>query len=260
MSLQQADVANCLLARLSPGDFDALAPRLERATCPRPMVLAEPSEPMPYAYFLEKGAASIIATSRDGQQAEAGLIGRKGFVHPALALGSDRTPQLIHMQMAGGGHRIVYGAFVEAVAESATLRSVLLLFAQVLNVQSSYTSLANAVHPVDERLARWLLMCHDRFSVDDLPLTHGFMLTMLSVWRPSVTTATTCLPATASSAPIAASSPFATGLPWRSAPATPTGGRKPSTGACSTRDERGQSRVAVDPISREGACGARQPP
>ena len=187
--MQQAEVVNRLLARLSAEDFDALAARLERVACPRAMVLAEPNEPIPYAYFLEEGAASIVATSRDGQLAEAGLIGREGFVHPTFALGSDRTPQLIQMQMTGSGYRIARSAFLDALAGSATLRAILLLYAQVLIVQSSYTSLANAVHSVDERLARWLLMCHDRSSSDDLPLTHEFMATMLSVRRPSVTTA-----------------------------------------------------------------------
>ena len=187
--LQQAEVVNRLLARLSAEDFSALASQLEPTKLPRAMVLAGPDEPMAHAYFLEEGAASIVATSREGQRAEAGLIGREGFVHPALALGADRTPQLIQMQMTGAGYRIARGAFVDAFTRSPTLRSTLLLFAQVLLVQSSLTSLANAVHPVHERLARWLLMCHDRSAGDDLPLTQGFMSTMLSIRRPSVTTA-----------------------------------------------------------------------
>ena len=189
MSLQQADIVNRLLARLSAEEFDKLAPRLERVACPRGMVFAEPNEPISYAYFLEEGVASIVATSRDGQLAEAGLVGREGFVHPLIALGCDRTPQSIQMQMAGSGYRIARDALVGAIAGSAPLRAVLLLYTQVLNVQSSFTSLANAVLSVDERLARWLLMCHDRSNSDDLPLTHNFMSIMLSVRRPSVTTA-----------------------------------------------------------------------
>ena len=156
--------------------------------CPRALVLTEPKEPIVHAYFLEEGVTSIVATSRDGQLAKAGLIGREGFVHPTFALGSARTPQSIQTQMAGSGHRIARGVFVDAIAGSATLRAVLLLHAQVLNVQSSYTSLANAVHAVNERLARWLLRCHDRSSSGDLPPTHDFMSIMLSVRQPSVTT------------------------------------------------------------------------
>ena len=152
------------------------------------MVFAEPNEPISHAYFLDGGVMSIVAMSGGENLAEAGLVGREGFVHPVLALGTDRTPQLLQMQMPGSGHRIAHDAFVHAKEGSATLRSVLLLFTQVLGVQSSFTSLANAVHSIDERLARWLLMCHDRSDSDDLQLTHGFMSTMLSVRRPSVTT------------------------------------------------------------------------
>ena len=188
MPLQQVDVVNRLLARLGAEDFASLAPRLEPVDCPRSMVLAEPNERMSHAYFLDEGIASIVAMSGKEHQAEAGLVGREGFVHPVLVLGSDQTPQLIQMQMAGSGHRIPHDPFVEAHEGSATLRSMLLLFTQVLGVQSSFTLLANAVHSVDERLARWLLMCHDRSNSDDLPLTHNFMSTMLSVRRPSVTT------------------------------------------------------------------------
>ena len=188
MSLQQAEIVNRLLRRLGAADFDALAPHLERVTCPRSRILVEPYEPIAHAYFPEEGAASIVVTSREGQQVEAGLVGREGFIHPALALGADRIPHVVQMQMAGVVHRIPYDALVGAIASGERLRSVLLLYAQVLNVQSTFTSLANAAHSVDQRLARWLLMCHDRSTSDDLQLTHGFMSTMLSVRRPSVTT------------------------------------------------------------------------
>ncbi len=189
MSLQQAKVNNRLLARLSARDFEALAPGLEPVTYPRAMTFAEPDQPLSHVHFLEDGVVSVVATSPEGQRAEAGLIGREGFIHPALALGSNRTPQLIQMQMGGSGHRLAYDTFVELIAGRAALRSILLLYAQTFIVQSSFTSLANAVHSVDERLARWLLMVHDRSDSDDLQLTHGFMSIMLSVRRPSVTTA-----------------------------------------------------------------------
>ena len=187
--MQQADVVNRLLARLSAEDFASLAPRLEPVACPRAMTIAEPNEQISHAYFLESGITSIVVMATDGgSQAEVGLIGREGFVHPLLALGSDRLPELIQMQVPGAGHRIARDAFLDAKAASATLPLTLLLFTQTLCVQSSFTSRANAVSTVDQRLARWLLMCHDRSDSDDLELTHGFVSTMLSVRRPSVTT------------------------------------------------------------------------
>jgi CRP-like cAMP-binding protein len=78
---------------------------------------------------------------------------------------------------------------IEAVDKSATLRTLLLRYAQTLAIQTAYTALSNAVHQIDERLARWLLMCHDRVDGNDLALTHDFLSIMLAVRRPSVTTA-----------------------------------------------------------------------
>ncbi len=178
---------NRLLARLPPHDFALLKEHLEPLDCPRGMMIAESGEPIPFAYFPESGVVSVVAESPEGQRVEAGIVGREGFVHPALVLGSDRVPNDIQVQLAGAGHRIGYKKLLKAVDDSAALQETLLLFSQANTVQISFTTLSNAVHQIDERLARWLLMCHDRSESDDLALTHEFMGVMLAVRRPSVT-------------------------------------------------------------------------
>jgi CRP-like cAMP-binding protein len=65
-----------------------------------------------------------------------------------------------------------------------------------MSVQTSGTAFANAEHTVETRLARWLLMCHDRVDGDDIPITHEFMAMMLGVRRAGVTTAMHILQAT----------------------------------------------------------------
>ena len=77
----------------------------------------------------------------------------------------------------------------KAAEASTTLRNLLLRYAQAFSVQTSFTALSNAVHPIEERLARWLLMCHDRVEGNEVPLTHEFLSLMLAVRRPTVTTA-----------------------------------------------------------------------
>jgi CRP-like cAMP-binding protein len=104
-------------------------------------------------------------------------------------MGADRAPFRTIVQVPGDGHRIEAGAFGEAIAASANLRNLLLRYVQALSVQTSYTALSNAVHPIEERLARWLLMSHDRADGNEVPLTHEFLSLMLAVRRPSVTTA-----------------------------------------------------------------------
>ena len=183
----QLTLHNRLLARIDAADFDKLAAHLEPCICPRGMIVARAGEPIVSAYFLESGVASIVAQSPKGRRAEAGIIGRDGFVHPALLLSTDRIPHGIEMQLAGTGHRIGRAALLEVVETSATLRRELLLFAQAYSIQGTFTGLSNAVHHVDERLARWLLMCHDRSESNGIALTHHFLGTMLSVRRASVT-------------------------------------------------------------------------
>ncbi len=186
--LPRTAVRNRLLSLLSTQDYTALANDFEAVECPRGFIIAEPDQVVSHVYFCESGLGSVIATSPEGQKVEAGLFGWDGFSPISVLLGSDRAPNLIIMQIGGFCYRIERSRFDAATETSATLRGLLLRYVQTFNVQASFTALSNAVHPVDERLARWLLMCHDRSDSDDLPITHEFLSIMLAVRRPSVTT------------------------------------------------------------------------
>lgn len=190
LSRNTPPVENRLLKLLSDDDAQALLFELEPVDLPkRKTVLAYPNTPIEHVYFLDEGIASVVASSPEGLFVEAGFIGRDGFVVPAVALGSDRLPHLVEIQLPGSGRRIKRERFLQILDNNANLRSLCLRFAQVLMVQAAHTALSNAVHEVDERLARWLLMCHDRSNSDDIPLTHDFMSIMLGVRRSTVTTA-----------------------------------------------------------------------
>ena len=187
--IDQSSLRNRLLSRASPADFALLSATLEPFACVHGAIISEADEAPGFAYFLESGMISVVAVSPEGQTAEAGIIGREGFVHPSIILGSDTVPFKIQVQIAGAAHRVPAADLVQAMDGSATLFQTLLRFTHVYGVQAGFSTLSNAVHQVDERLARWLLMCHDRVSTDDLQLTHEFMSIMLSVRRPSVTNA-----------------------------------------------------------------------
>ncbi len=185
--IEQARLQNRLLSRASPDDFALLADRLQPCACDRGEIIVEANARLETAYFLEDGLASIVAESPEGQVAEAGIIGREGFVHPSIILGSDTVPFQIQVQVPGRAHCMPAADLLRAGEQSPSLRRTLLLFTHVNGVQASFSTLSNAVHSVDERLARWLLMVHDRSPSDDLALTHKFIGVMLSVRRPSVT-------------------------------------------------------------------------
>jgi CRP-like cAMP-binding protein len=106
-----------------------------------------------------------------------------------VLLGADRTPHETFMQIGGAALRIGADAFRHALEQSPALQKLLLRFVQVFHLQTAQTAACNGSHPVGRRLARWLLMCHDRLDGDELPLTHEFIAVMLGVRRPGVTEA-----------------------------------------------------------------------
>ncbi len=189
MSRQQPIFQNRLLALMGHDDLALLSGHLEPVDLPLHACLAVPDQPISYVYFLENGIASFIAKTPRGLRVEACMIGKEGFTAPAMALDTDRIPHDGQMQVPGHGYRMTHAAFGDAAGRSPSLLKLMLRFTQVMLVQTSYTALSNAVYPVEQRLARWLLMTHDRSAGDDLPVTHDAMSIMLGVHRPSVTNA-----------------------------------------------------------------------
>jgi len=185
---QQISIDNRLLASLSLEDFTALQPHLEAVPLAVRQVLIEPNTPIAHIYFPEAGMASVTNNSGDGK-IEVGVVGREGMVGLPIVLGIDQTPYEHFMQIAGHGWRIAVQDLEQAMAQSSSLHRQLLRFAQASHVQVSETAFANASSDIEARLARWLLMCHDRVDGDDIPLTHEFIAMMLGVRRPGVTVA-----------------------------------------------------------------------
>jgi len=173
---------------MSPADFASLAPCLQPGKASRGTILFHKDEPVEHIWFLESGIGSLITVSDEGSRVESGVFGRDGFGPVAFAMDSDRSPIDGQAQSSIRFHRIEAGIIKAALAQSPDLRALLLRYAHTLSVQTSYTALSNAIHTVDQRLARWLLMLHDRVDGDELRITHEFLSTMLAVRRPSVTT------------------------------------------------------------------------
>ena len=188
MSIDQSTIRNQLLRLLTPEDFALLAPHLSPCHAERRKLLFERDKKVETVWFLDSGIGSLVTVSPGGQRVESGLFGRDGFAPVALAMGTDQSPYEGLIQLSDDCHKLPAEVLRDAISHSPTLHNVLLRYAHTLSVQAAYTALSNAVHPVDERLARWILMCHDRTDCDELSLTHEFLSTMLAVRRPSVTT------------------------------------------------------------------------
>lgn len=187
--LSQSSVRNRLLAALPAGDFALIRPHLEPISLGQRDVIIQAHTPIEHVYFLEAGVTSIVTRTERDRRIEIGLVGREGFAGVPVLLGADRTPHETFMQVGGGALRIEADAFRHALEQGLALQRLLLRFVQVFHLQTAQTAACNGSHPVGRRLARWLLMCHDRLDGDELPLTHEFIAVMLGVRRPGVTEA-----------------------------------------------------------------------
>ena len=185
--LAQSSVTNRLLSFLSSADFALLAPHLEPLELEVNQSVVPANKPIEHAFFLDRGIVSVVATRADARIIEVGIYGREGMGGFPLLLDSDQSPHDQYIQLAGAGHRIKTAAFLRAVQESPTLNRLLLRFVHAFTTQTAQTALANGSSHMDERLARWLLMCHDRIDGDVLPLTHKFLSMMIGVRRSGVT-------------------------------------------------------------------------
>jgi len=163
---------NRLLAELSSSDLALVQPHLQAMPMPLLKDMERPNRRIEAVYFMESGIASVVAVQPDETRIEVGLIGREGMSGIAVVLGGDQSPNSTYIQVAGEAQRMAANELRTAMNASETLRDSLLKFVQVFMVQTAHTAIANARSRIDQRLARWILMAHDRTRDTTLPLTH----------------------------------------------------------------------------------------
>lgn len=186
---RHATVRNRLLRALSEDDFALLQPHLQPLRTELRQTLIHPNEPVTHLLFPEVGYASVVADVA-GNRIEVGIIGREGLVGAApVLLDSGMTPYHEFVQSPGEMLAMDTARFCAAVEQSPTLRKLMLRYVQTTLIQARHTAYANAAYNMDVRLARWLLICHDRLDGDDIPVTHDFLAVMLGVQRTGATLA-----------------------------------------------------------------------
>jgi CRP-like cAMP-binding protein len=178
---------NRLLAAMSVTDLALLQTHLQPVVMPLLKDLERSNRPIDTVYFMEAGIASVVAVQPDETRIEVGLIGREGMSGTTVLLGDDQSPHHTYIQVAGEAQRIALKELRKAMETSASMQRLLLKYVQVFMVQTAHTAIANARAHIDRRLARWILMAHDRIEGDTVPLTHEFLALMLGVRRAGVT-------------------------------------------------------------------------
>jgi CRP-like cAMP-binding protein len=180
---------NRLPAVLPPDDLARLRPWFEAVELPFRQVLHVPGKPIEAVYFPETGYVSMLAYMEDGDAAEVGLAGYEGMVGLPVLLGADHDDIEALVQSPGTALRMDAQAFREELERMPAFRTLLLRYALVHHGQVARTAACNGRHHVDQRLARWLLMAHDRRQKDEFPMTHEFLSLMLGVRRAGITVA-----------------------------------------------------------------------
>ncbi|ACS60555.1 Crp/Fnr family transcriptional regulator [Rhizobium leguminosarum] len=183
----QSTVSNLLLRALPLEAFELLRPAMQQVDLPLKYELVTPGVANDRVYFLERGLGSVVATSSDDEIVEVGHIGYEGMSGAHALLKVPKTPNRTFMQVEGSGISLPTSVFLNMVERVPAANDLLLRYVHCCELQLAHSALANARYNMPERLARWLLMCHDRLLTDDLPLTHEFLSIMLGVRRSGVT-------------------------------------------------------------------------
>jgi CRP-like cAMP-binding protein len=180
---------NLLLAALSEDEFWQIRPHLSRVLLPARQHLSASNHPIDHVYFIQSGIVSVVAQMSDGRRIEVGILGREGVTGLPLILGSGQGPNQEFVQVPGKALAMPAREFRRALKTLPQFHAMLLRYAYVFMTQISQSMISAGCDQIGPRLARRLLMCHDRIAKPALPLTHEFLAIMLSVRRPGVTDA-----------------------------------------------------------------------
>jgi CRP-like cAMP-binding protein len=180
--------SNHILEALSRKDRELLEADFETVDLPVRTQLANRRRRVEHVYFIDTGIGSIVADG-NGQPIEIGIIGWDGMSSIGVLLGKTHSTHDVFMQIAGAGRRIRAESLCHADEHSISLHRVLMRYVNALYEQVGQTAVANGKSKIEERLARWLLMAHDRVEGDTFEMTHDFLGLMLATPRPGVTLA-----------------------------------------------------------------------
>jgi CRP-like cAMP-binding protein len=186
-SLRTSGYKNTLLKALDGDVIERL--RLQPVKFELKHEIENPGNPIDRLYFLEEGMASMTTTFKDGSQVEVGMFGYESVIGVSTLMGTKKSLNRVYTQIAGHG----YSCHVEDARREFRLggafQSLALRYVQAQLVQAMQSAGCNAKHNIEQRLARWLLLCADRAHIDTFKISHEFLADMLGGRRPTISTA-----------------------------------------------------------------------
>jgi CRP-like cAMP-binding protein len=182
-------IHNKILLSLSAEEFPQVLSKLELVRLTLHQVIFEAGERIKSGYFVNSGLISVLAVQPDGKSVEVGLIGNEGFVGLPILVGYRSSPTRLITQGDGTAYRCTAEALRQLARRFPIFEQEMHRYGLRLAMQTTQIAACNRLHDVEERLARWILMSHDRIKSDNLPLTQEFLGQMLGSRRASVTIA-----------------------------------------------------------------------
>jgi CRP-like cAMP-binding protein len=180
---------NRLLLALPASNLKRLMPELEQISCHRGQILMDADSPLDQVFFPDSGVVSVVAVYSDGSIIEMANIGREGCTDVQAVFGAKNSSVRLLVQIPGGAARMSRAAFTRAMASMPAFSTLMYAYVQAFLEQVMVSVACNGAHTLKQRLARWLLMMHDRGDDDTLRITQDLLAEMLGVQRPTVTNA-----------------------------------------------------------------------
>lgn len=181
-----APSTNRLLAKLSRKEFERLLPGLEEIPLVFEKVLYEAGGLILDVYFPTSGIVSLLAAVEDRATLEVGLVGSEGMIGLPVFMDVKTSLNRAVVQGAGSAFRMKATAFRKECQNGGSLPRLLRRYSHSVLTQISQSAVCNRFHPIDARLARWLLMTRDRMGANEFQLTQEFLSNMLGVRREGV--------------------------------------------------------------------------
>jgi CRP-like cAMP-binding protein len=187
--MNRVPVANSLLAALPRKDYQRLLAGFEAVTLTAGEVLYDAGKPIRHVYFPSDSLVSLLTLVAGHMALEIGLVGREGMIGIPVALGVNDSPVRAVVQGTGTALRMTSASFRIEHGKYGALHREVNRYIHERIVQITQTAACNRFHPVEGRLARWLLMTRDRMGTNQFRLTQELLGNMLGVLRVAITKA-----------------------------------------------------------------------
>jgi CRP-like cAMP-binding protein len=177
---------NHLLQMLDPADFDLLRPHLVTIEMVGETVLGEAGVALRRVYFPHGGSVSITVALSEGQTILVAMLGYDSVIGGGAALADGISPADANVLFPGAASAVEISSFRAVAAACEPFRNLMVRHEQALLAHVQQSLLCNTLHPVEARLARWLLRARELSDSETLPLTQETLAKMMGVRRNAI--------------------------------------------------------------------------